>query len=129
MLGFGKLTGSFVPPTFDFALPIEPAAFDPKRAKQLLTEAGYPNGFDAGDLTPLPPYSSVAEAIGGNLQAIGIRSRVRTSPVTAPSCVLLSMSVIRRLPLGSSHIGARRRPGYGLSPGAGTAFPPPKTPC
>jgi len=78
MLGFGKLTGSFVPSTFEFALPIEPSPFDPKRAKQLLTEAGYPNGFDAGDLTPLPPYSSVGEAIAGNLQAIGIRSRVRT---------------------------------------------------
>ena len=78
MLGYGKLTGSFVPSTFEFALPIEPPAFDPKRAKQLIVDAGYPNGFDAGDLTPLPPYSSVAEAIAGNLQAIGIRSRVRT---------------------------------------------------
>lgn len=78
MLGLGKLTGSFVPPTFEFALPIEAPPFDPKRAKQLMVEAGYPNGFDAGDLTPLPPYSSVAEAIAGNLQAIGIRSRVRT---------------------------------------------------
>ena len=78
MLGLGKLTGSFVPPSFDFALSIEPPPYDPKRAKQLLAEAGYPNGFDAGDLTPLPPYASVAEAIAGNLQAIGIRSRVRT---------------------------------------------------
>jgi len=78
MLGLGKLTGSFVPPSFDFALSIEPPPYDPKRAKQLLVEAGYPNGFDAGDLTPLPPYASVAEAIAGNLQAIGIRSRVRT---------------------------------------------------
>ena len=78
MLGFGKLTGSFVPSTFDFALPVEPPAYDPKRAKQLLVEAGYPNGFDAGDLSPLPPYTSLGEAVGGYLQAIGIRSRVRT---------------------------------------------------
>jgi ABC-type dipeptide transport system, periplasmic component len=78
MLGYGKLTGAFVPSTFEFALPIEVAPFDPKRAKQLMVEAGYANGFDAGDLTPLPPYASVAEAIAGNLQAIGIRSRVRT---------------------------------------------------
>jgi len=30
MLGYGKLTGSFVPSTFEFALPIEPPAFDPQ---------------------------------------------------------------------------------------------------
>ena len=74
MLGLGKATGSFVPPEFDFALRVEPPPFDPKRAKQLMVEAGYPNGFDAGDFTPLPPYSTVA----GYLQALGIKSRVRT---------------------------------------------------
>ena len=78
MLGFGKATGGFVPPEFDFALKVEPPALDPKRAKQLLTEAGYPNGFDAGDLTPLPPYTSLGEAVGGYLGGIGIRTRVRT---------------------------------------------------
>jgi peptide/nickel transport system substrate-binding protein len=77
MLGLGRLTGSFVPPTFEFALHLKPPAYDPKRAKQLMVEAGYPNGFDAGDLTPLPPYASLAESVGGYLQAIGIRSRVR----------------------------------------------------
>jgi peptide/nickel transport system substrate-binding protein len=78
MLGYGKPTGGFVPPEFDFALKVAPPALDTKRAKQLLTEAGYPNGFDAGDLTPLPPYTSLAETVGGYLQGVGIRSRVRT---------------------------------------------------
>src|SRR5438477_7506781 len=78
MLGMGKLTGAFVPSTFEFALPIEPPPLDPRRAKQLLAEAGYPNGFDAGDLTPLPPYTSLAEEVGGFLGGIGIRTRVRT---------------------------------------------------
>jgi len=78
MLGYGKATGGFVPPEFDFALKVEPPALDAKRAKQLLTEAGYPNGFDAGDLTPLPPYTSLAETVGGYLQGVGIRTRVRT---------------------------------------------------
>src|SRR3989475_12163311 len=79
MLGFGKPTGGFVPPEFDFALKVEPPPLDPKRAKQLLTEAGYANGFDAGDLTPLPPYTSLAETVEGYLQRIGIRARVRTT--------------------------------------------------
>jgi peptide/nickel transport system substrate-binding protein len=78
MLGLGKATGGFVPPEFEFSLKVETPAFDPKRAKQLLTEAGYANGFDAGDLTPLPPYTTLGETVSGMLQAIGIRSRVRT---------------------------------------------------
>src|SRR5216684_4346951 len=78
MLGLGKAAGAFVPPEFDFALRLDPPALDPKKAKQLMVEAGYPNGFDAGDLTPLPPYTTVAEAVGGNLQTIGIRTSVRT---------------------------------------------------
>jgi peptide/nickel transport system substrate-binding protein len=78
MLGLGKEAGGFVPPQFDFALPIEPPPYDVKRAKQLMAEAGYANGFDAGDLTPLPPYTSLAEAVGNFLGEIGIRVRVRT---------------------------------------------------
>ena len=77
-LGFAGITGNIVPRHMEFALPIDPPAYDPKRAKQLLIEAGYPNGFDAGDITPNPPYFSMAEAISGNLAAIGIRTRVRT---------------------------------------------------
>jgi peptide/nickel transport system substrate-binding protein len=78
MLGLGRAAGAFVPPEFDFALKLEPPAHDPKRAKQLLAEAGYPNGFDAGDLTPLPPYTSLGEAVSNFLSEVGIRTRVRT---------------------------------------------------
>jgi peptide/nickel transport system substrate-binding protein len=78
MLGLGRTTGSFVPPEFDFSMKIDPPGFDPNRAKQLLAEAGYPTGFDAGDLTPLPPYTSLGEAVANYLQTVGIRSHVRT---------------------------------------------------
>jgi peptide/nickel transport system substrate-binding protein len=77
-LGFSRLTGSIIPRNFEFALPIEPAPYDPKRAKQLLAEAGHPNGFDAGDFYPFPPYNAMGEAIAGYLQAIGIRTRIKT---------------------------------------------------
>ena len=78
MLGLGKAAGAFVPPEFDFSLRVDPPKYDPKRAKQLLVEAGFPNGFDAGELTPLPPYTSLGEAVGGYLQAIGIKTTVRS---------------------------------------------------
>jgi peptide/nickel transport system substrate-binding protein len=76
-LGASRLTGNIVPRTFEFAIPIEPHAYDPARAKKLLAEAGYPNGFDAGDVHPWPPYTSVGEAVAGNLAAVGIKARVR----------------------------------------------------
>jgi peptide/nickel transport system substrate-binding protein len=77
-LGFAGITGNIVPRAMEFALPIDPHPYDPKRAKQLLIEAGYPNGFDGGELTRQPPYFSMAEAVANYLGAIGIRARVRT---------------------------------------------------
>jgi peptide/nickel transport system substrate-binding protein len=77
-LGASRLTGAMVPHKFEFALPLEPYAYDPGKAKQLLAEAGYPNGFDAGDLYPYPPYFSAAEAVAGYLGAVGIRTKLRT---------------------------------------------------
>jgi peptide/nickel transport system substrate-binding protein len=77
-LGASKPNGSVVPRSFEFALPLEPHPYDVARAKKLLAEAGYANGFDGGDLHPWPPYTTTAEAIGGYLGAVGIRTRIRT---------------------------------------------------
>src|SRR5436853_7450946 len=54
-LGFSRLTGSIIPSVMDFAPLIDPDRYDAPRANRLLAEAGYPNGFDPGDLTRLPP--------------------------------------------------------------------------
>jgi len=77
-LGFSRLTGSIIPSMMEYALRIEPYPYDPAQARRLLAEAGYPTGFDAGDLTPLPPFTTMGEAIGNSLAAVGIRTRVRT---------------------------------------------------
>ena len=76
--GASRPTGGFVPRKLEFALAIEPHAYDPAKARQLLAEAGFPNGFDAGELHPFPPYFSMGEAVAAYLQAVGIRTKMRT---------------------------------------------------
>jgi peptide/nickel transport system substrate-binding protein len=76
-LGFCPPAGVIVPRVMDFALQVEPPPYDPQKAKQLLTEAGYPNGFDAGDFVPIPGFPTVAEAAVNYLNAVGIRVKMR----------------------------------------------------
>jgi peptide/nickel transport system substrate-binding protein len=76
-LGYSRLTGSIIPSTMDYALRLDPQPYDPAQARRLLAEAGYPNGFDAGDLTPLPPFTTMGEGVANYLAAAGIRTRLR----------------------------------------------------
>src|SRR2546427_11345739 len=75
-LGFSRPTGSIIPSAYEYALAIPAYPYDPARAKKLLAEAGYPNGFDV-EYAADNSYGSVAEAIGNYLGAVGIRTKLR----------------------------------------------------
>jgi peptide/nickel transport system substrate-binding protein len=76
-LGFSKITGSIIPTSFDFYWQPPLYPHDPTQARQLLTEAGYPNGFDAGDFWCDAATSDFSEAVLNYLQAVGIRTKLR----------------------------------------------------
>jgi peptide/nickel transport system substrate-binding protein len=76
LLGTARITGSIIPSGFDFYWPPPPPAYDPARARALLVEAGYPNGFDAGDF-----YADLAftgpEAVVNDLRTVGLGLKLR----------------------------------------------------
>jgi peptide/nickel transport system substrate-binding protein len=76
--GVAPPMGSIIPKELEFALPMEPYPYEPEKAKQLLKEAGYPNGFDAGEFTGTIQYASPVESIANYLAAVGIRTKIRT---------------------------------------------------
>jgi len=76
-LGFSKLIGSIIPYNFDGFWQPPLHAYDVKRAKGLLTEAGYASGFDAGDYYCDSSYANIGEAVVNYLNAAGIRSKLR----------------------------------------------------
>ena len=76
-LGLAHNTGSIVPENFDYYWKPPAPVYDPAKAKKLLTEAGFPKGFDAGDYYCDVAYGNLAEAVINNLAEVGIKAKLR----------------------------------------------------
>jgi len=80
--GNGILLGSpLTDKHFGYDPKIKPYPYDPEKAKKLLAEAGYPNGFDFTLNSPAGRYlndKEMAEAVVGDLRKIGIRANAKT---------------------------------------------------
>jgi peptide/nickel transport system substrate-binding protein len=76
-LGFCPPAGVIVPRVMDYALQVEALPYDLDKAKQLLAEAGFPKGLDAGEFAAIPGFPTVADAVVNDLNAAGIRVRLR----------------------------------------------------
>ena len=76
-LGHCKVTNSIIPYTFQYYWEPPAAVYDPAKARKLMAEAGFPNGFDAGLLYCDSSYANMAEVSVNNLAQIGIQSRLQ----------------------------------------------------
>jgi peptide/nickel transport system substrate-binding protein len=77
-LGHSRITGNpIVPDTYEFYWQPPAPAYDPAQARQLLAEAGHPNGFDAGLYFCDSSYANIGEAVVNNLREVGIRAMLR----------------------------------------------------
>jgi peptide/nickel transport system substrate-binding protein len=75
-----KLGTPFTKYHFGYDPEIKPYAYNPEEAKKLLSEAGYPKGFDLVINSPTGRYlndKEVAEAVGGDLRKIGINATLK----------------------------------------------------
>ncbi|MGH7319655.1 MAG: ABC transporter substrate-binding protein [Candidatus Rokuibacteriota bacterium] len=76
-LGASRVTGSIIPHGMEYAWQAPAYPYDPAKAKALLAEAGYPNGFDGGAINTDNAYTTIIEAVANYLQGVGIRVTVR----------------------------------------------------
>jgi peptide/nickel transport system substrate-binding protein len=78
--GYGQRHGSWTGAPNQINPDLKPYAYDPERAKQLLAEGGFPNGFETTLQTPTGRYNKdneIAQAIGDYLTKVGVRTTVQ----------------------------------------------------
>jgi len=76
--GLGRVDGNWINDDVEYGMAWSKWEHNVAKAKQLMAEAGYPNGFNVDWLTPLPDYYSRGERVVSQLQAIGIRAKLQT---------------------------------------------------
>ena len=74
MFGYGTVIGTHASPIEPYYEDLNPYPYDPAKAKALLTQAGYPDGFSINfELPPYPFEKRTGEVIAQQLAEVGIK--------------------------------------------------------
>jgi ABC-type transport system substrate-binding protein len=75
--GMGLVGGNWINNDVEYGLEWPKWEYNLGKAKQLMADAGFPNGLNVNWITPVPNYYSRGERVVAQLQSIGIRSRLQ----------------------------------------------------
>jgi peptide/nickel transport system substrate-binding protein len=76
-LGKCDINNSIIPSSFEYYWQPPKAEFDVRKARKLMAEAGYPNGFDGGPFWTDSSYANIGEVSVDYLSQIGIRTKLQ----------------------------------------------------
>lgn len=83
MNGSAFVMNSIVPQSYNGYTEVERPKYDPERAKQLLAEAGYPDGFEVTLDAPNDRYvndAEIAQAVAAYFEKVGIKVNLNLMP-------------------------------------------------
>ena len=76
--GMGRASGNWINNDVEYALEVPQFEFNVAKAKELMAQAGHPNGFSVDWLTVVPNYFPRGERVISQLKAIGIQTKLQT---------------------------------------------------
>ncbi|TSA51991.1 MAG: hypothetical protein D4R44_06620 [Actinobacteria bacterium] len=96
--GRATVTNTVVPQFFTGAnASLKPYAYDPAKAKKMLADAGYPNGFNMTILVPSARYImgvEATQAVASQLNAVGVKATINEVPFAD----FASLTAARKIP-------------------------------
>jgi peptide/nickel transport system substrate-binding protein len=83
--GIGAPLASYVSASYPYGVDatLKPYGYNPAKAKQLLTQAGYPNGFDTDFWCSSDNPKELCEAIAAYWSVVGVRAKIKVIDYTA----------------------------------------------
>ncbi|MHC9236639.1 ABC transporter substrate-binding protein [Pseudooceanicola sp. 502str34] len=84
--GVGRTGGTFFSPALPGTIDLPATTYDPEKAKALLAEAGYPDGFETTFYAPTGRYlmdRQISEAIQAQLAEVGIKAQIQSPDFAA----------------------------------------------